>query len=148
MALQLDLLLGHPEYPLGARHPTSGSLSLCALVASDVWAYKAVHPTRSEMPFAVLLLLATLAALAEAGGAGSAATTTVPAGSDLTLPVVFPAHEVTEDDAYLCTAVDIPDKPLKLVGIESTSDQRIVHHMLLFGERRVWACAQPSASRL
>lgn len=88
------------------------------------------------MASAILSLLVLLAASAGGGGATVAtATGAVPAGSDLTLPVVFPEHEVTQDDAYLCTAVKLPDKPLKLVGIESTSDQRIVHHMLLFGER-------------
>ncbi|KAL4442992.1 hypothetical protein ABPG77_008483 [Micractinium sp. CCAP 211/92] len=91
------------------------------------------------MASAILSLLVLLAASAGGGGATVAtATGAVPAGSDLTLPVVFPEHEVTQDDAYLCTAVKLPDKPLKLVGIESTSDQRIVHHMLLFG------CEEPA----
>lgn len=95
------------------------------------------------MASAILSLLVLLAASAGGGGATVAtATGAVPAGSDLTLPVVFPEHEVTQDDAYLCTAVKLPDKPLKLVGIESTSDQRIVHHMLLFGEPRRHRAAQ------
>ncbi|KAL4457726.1 hypothetical protein ABPG75_012591 [Micractinium tetrahymenae] len=101
---------------------------------------------RSHMPVLALLLLAALAAPAAAGGATTGSTGGAPAGSDLNLPVVFPEHEVTGDDAYLCTAVQIPDKPLKLVGIEPTSDQRIVHHMLLFGCKHpaqtatVWDC--------
>ena len=49
--------------------------------------------------------------------------------------MVFPEHPTDEEDAYLCTTIKLPDRPLKLVGIEPTSDQRIVHHMLLFGER-------------
>lgn len=52
------------------------------------------------------------------------------------LPVVLPEHPTSEPDAYLCTSVPLPDRPLKLVGIASNSDQRVVHHMLLFGERR------------
>lgn len=51
------------------------------------------------------------------------------------LPVVFPEHPVAERDAYLCTSLELPDRPLKLVGVHPTSDQRIVHHMLLFGAR-------------
>lgn len=93
------------------------------------------------MYFAFLLLLVALAASGGSGGGIAAAANSAPTGSDITLPVVFPEHEVTEDDAYLCTAVQIPDKPLKLVGIESTSDQRIVHHMLLFGEQAHWGGA-------
>lgn len=55
-------------------------------------------------------------------------------GETFELPVRFPEHPTDEEDAYLCTAIKLPDQPLKLVGIEATSDQRIVHHMLLFGE--------------
>ena len=76
---------------------------------------------------AVLVLLSETSQGARAiGGAGAAIET-------LELPVVFPEYEVTENDAYLCTSVPLPDRPLKLVGVESTSDQRIVHHMLLYG---------------
>jgi hypothetical protein len=48
--------------------------------------------------------------------------------------------KVDHEDAYLCTAVPLPDEPLKLVGIEPLAKQEIVHHMLLFGE------AQPNAA--
>ena len=86
----------------------------------------------------LLAALALLLALVASG------TTAEPAQAEGTLPkqdaqgvfeqqVVFPEYPTDEQDAYLCSAVALPDKPLKLVGIESTSDQRIVHHMLLFG---------------
>ncbi len=35
--------------------------------------------------------------------------------------------------AYLCTAVQLPDQALKLVGVEPLAKQEIAHHMLLFG---------------
>jgi hypothetical protein len=49
--------------------------------------------------------------------------------------------KVDYEDAYLCTAVPLPDEPLKLVGIEPLAKQEIAHHMLLFGE-------QPTAARV
>ena len=64
-----------------------------------------------------------------------------PKAATLQIPVVFPEHPTTEPDAYLCTAVPLPDRPLKLVGVEPTSDEEFVHHMLLFGATvrlRVW----------
>jgi hypothetical protein len=76
---------------------------------------------------AVLILLPATSHGALATGGSRAVSDT------LELPVVFPEYEVTENDAYLCTSVPLPDRPLKLVGVESTSDQRIVHHMLLYG---------------
>lgn len=85
---------------------------------------------------ALLALLAAAAALLASGAAAAAAA------SDATkqqhtfdLPHIFPEHPVDEKDAYLCTALELPDRPLKLVGVHPTSDQRIVHHMLLFGAR-------------
>jgi hypothetical protein len=79
---------------------------------------------------------------------GKAAAEPDSLAGDLELPVVLPEHPTDEKDAYLCTSVQLPDRPLKLVGIASTSDQRIVHHMLLFGEhgscRRGFACLRLS----
>ena len=46
----------------------------------------------------------------------------------------MPAYEVHQEDSYLCTAVPLPDAPLKVVGIEPLAKQEIAHHMLLFGE--------------
>ncbi|EFN58531.1 hypothetical protein CHLNCDRAFT_34137 [Chlorella variabilis] len=80
---------------------------------------------------------------AESGGAE-------PSGA-FELPVVLPEYPTNEEDAYLCTSVPLPDRPLKLVGISSNSDQRIVHHMLLFGCKapaqtaEVWNCRMMSA---
>lgn len=48
---------------------------------------------------------------------------------------LMPDYSVEHEEAYLCTAVPLPDKPLKLVGIEPLSTQQVVHHMLLFGAR-------------
>lgn len=78
------------------------------------------------LAFVVLLWATSHGAEAAKASAGAPSDT-------LELPVVFPEYEVTENDAYLCTSVPLPDRPLKLVGVESTSDQRIVHHMLLYG---------------
>lgn len=78
-----------------------------------------------------LALLACALALAPVAlGEGSPAQSS----DTLDLRVMLPPHATDEEDAYLCTAVKLPDRPLKLVGVEPTSDQRIVHHMLLFGE--------------
>lgn len=82
---------------------------------------------------------------------GKAAAEPDSLAGDLELPVVLPEHPTDEKDAYLCTSVQLPDRPLKLVGIASTSDQRIVHHMLLFGCKypaqtgSVWNCRMRSA---
>lgn len=46
----------------------------------------------------------------------------------------MPDFKVDYVDAYLCTAVPLPDEPLKVVGIEPLAKQEIAHHMLLFGE--------------
>ena len=100
--------------------------------------------------FPLVGLLALLLALVAAAG------TAEPAQAEGNLPkqdaqgvfeqqVVFPEYPTDEQDAYLCSAIALPDKPLKLVGIESTSDQRIVHHMLLFGAPPK-CCGVPAAA--
>lgn len=83
----------------------------------------------------MLAALLAVVATAQAGGQAAGPPSPAPGGDTFELPVVFPEHPTDEEDAYLCTAVKLPDRPLKLVGIEPTSDQRIVHHMLLFGEQ-------------
>lgn len=45
----------------------------------------------------------------------------------------MPEFQVTKEDAYLCTAIALPDEPLKLVGVEPLAKQEIAHHLLLFG---------------
>lgn len=42
-------------------------------------------------------------------------------------------YKVEHEDAYLCTAVPLPDEPMKLIGIEPLAKQEVAHHMLLFG---------------
>lgn len=68
--------------------------------------------------------------------------------SDLVLDAVMPPLDLSTEDEYLCTTVDIPLEPMKLVGIESLSKADVVHHMLLFGcatsppkaDGNVWKC--------
>ena len=71
-------------------------------------------------------LLALLAAVALLAGAGA---------EELDLDAIMPPYEANHRDAYLCTTVPLPDRQLKLIGIEPLSKQDVVHHMLLFGER-------------
>lgn len=85
---------------------------------------------------AVLGVLLAILAVVRADGKPAAAPPAPAPGETFELPVRFPEHPTDEEDAYLCTAIKLPDQPLKLVGIKATSDQRIVHHMLLFGEAR------------
>ena len=51
-----------------------------------------------------------------------------------TLEMRMPPFEVEKEDTYLCTAVELPSKPLKLIEVEPHSEQDTVHHMLLFGK--------------
>lgn len=84
----------------------------------------------------VFLLWAALGGLASDTARAADPARPNPDQDDLTIPLVFPEHAVEEPDAYLCTAVPLPDRPLKLVGVTPTSDEEIVHHMLLFGAGR------------
>lgn len=53
------------------------------------------------------------------------------------LNATMPAYDVPGDDAYLCTSVALPsNEPLQLIGFHPLSSKEVVHHMLLFGERR------------
>ncbi len=38
------------------------------------------------------------------------------------------------EDAYICTTLPLPEQPMKLVGVEPLAEQKVVHHILLFGE--------------
>eukprot|EP00210_Caulerpa_lentillifera_P005706 g5457.t1 len=49
------------------------------------------------------------------------------------LSIAMPPMEVHYNDAYLCTSVQLPTKSLKLTSVEPRADQKVVHHMLLFG---------------
>lgn len=63
----------------------------------------------------------------------------------------MPAYPTVREDEYLCTTIELPDRPMKLVGVESLSDQGTVHHMLLFGCKTpsgtdpVWPCRMRAA---
>lgn len=50
-----------------------------------------------------------------------------------TLDIRMPAYPSDEADTYLCTSVQLPATPLKLIAVEPLSDKDTVHHMLLFG---------------
>lgn len=50
---------------------------------------------------------------------------------ELRMPAGVP---VSGEDAYVCTTVQLPDRPYKLTGVEPLARQETVHHMLLFGE--------------
>ena len=80
----------------------------------------------------VLLALGLLVAL----GAAMAEVDPVDESSVVELDAIVPPHPTEHEDEYLCTAVELPEKPMKLIGVESLSDQGTVHHMLLFGEER------------
>lgn len=54
--------------------------------------------------------------------------------NDVIIDAIMPPYEVTEEDAFICTAVPIPTAARKLVAVEPLSEQLVVHHMLLFGE--------------
>jgi hypothetical protein len=45
------------------------------------------------------------------------------------------SYRVTSQDSYVCTVLQLPKQGHKLVGVVPMADQKIVHHILLFGER-------------
>lgn len=73
-------------------------------------------------------------------------------GADVSvLDALMPPFETTQEDEYLCTAIDLPEKPMQLIGVEPLSEQGTVHHMLLFGcheaaqREMVWPCRMTPA---
>lgn len=68
------------------------------------------------------------------------AAAAAPSTLDITVPE---SVKVEGEDSYICITKPLPDKPLKLVGVEPMAKQEVVHHILLFGEQLVaWAlCA-------
>ena len=52
------------------------------------------------------------------------------------IEAIMPPHPTTREDEYLCTSIELPDKPMKLTSVEPLADQSTVHHMLLFGEKK------------
>ena len=63
-----------------------------------------------------------------------------------TLDAIMPPHPTQQVDEYLCTTIELPDAPMKLVGIEPLADQATVHHMLLFGKKNYYFSAVLSLS--
>ena len=51
----------------------------------------------------------------------------------ISVDAIMPPHPTDREDEYLCTAVELPDRPMKLIGVEPLADMATVHHMLLFG---------------
>jgi hypothetical protein len=60
---------------------------------------------------------------------------------ELRLSIRLPDFEEKGDDAYLCTAVRVPQNARNVIRIEPEATADVVHHMLLFG-------ASPTDSRL
>jgi peptidylamidoglycolate lyase len=53
----------------------------------------------------------------------------------LELNITVPqSYKVVGDDQYVCTVVELPSSPQKLVGVIPLAEQSVVHHILLFGE--------------
>jgi hypothetical protein len=71
----------------------------------------------------------------------SAAAAAAPTTLDITVPE---SVKVQGEDSYICITKQLPDKPLKLVGVEPLARQEVVHHILLFGE---WPCQLSLISR-
>lgn len=71
-----------------------------------------------------LAAVALLLAAAAVAGDNSSFEITIPDG-----------YKVKGLDAYVCTTLELPNKPAKLVGVEPLAKQEVVHHILLFGER-------------
>ena len=68
--------------------------------------------------------------------AGTPADSSSDAGSgpgEFAVEARLPPFQSNEEDAYLCTSVQLPDESLKLVGVDPLSRKEVVHHMLLFG---------------
>lgn len=56
------------------------------------------------------------------------------AGEGMTFEITVPEEVKPKgQDAYICTTLQLPNKPYKLVGVEPLGEQKVVHHILLFG---------------
>lgn len=62
------------------------------------------------------------------------------------MDALMPPYATKSKDEYLCTSVQLPERPMKLVGVQSLAEATVVHHILLFGCRApakdvpVWSC--------
>jgi hypothetical protein len=79
-------------------------------------------------PLAILGLL--LASAGVACGQSAAPNDT------FTIDAILPPFPTDQPDAYLCTSLQLPNRPLKLTGVEAVAEQEVVHHILLFGKLR------------
>lgn len=93
------------------------------------------HPLPAAWALALLLLLA-----AAARPAAAADDTSV-----IEMDAILPPHETLEEDEYLCTAIKLPERAMKLISVESLSEQATVHHMLMFGAPAA-SCLPPPPS--
>jgi hypothetical protein len=71
------------------------------------------------------LYLLSLLAAASLSGAENA--------TSRSFELIVPEYKVVEEDAYVCTTMQLPERPHKLVGVEPLAEQKVVHHILLFG---------------
>lgn len=51
----------------------------------------------------------------------------------LTLNATVPPFTPDGEDAYICTVLELPEKPHRLIGVLPQAKQEIVHHILLYG---------------
>ena len=84
----------------------------------------------SRMAAPLSLLLLALWAVAS----GPRATMASTPKEDLVFNITVPDFDVQGEDSYVCTTVKLPERSLKLVGVEALARQEVVHHILLFGE--------------
>ncbi len=48
--------------------------------------------------------------------------------------VTVPPYELQQEDAYLCVAKLLPPNPHKLIGVIPRAEQKVTHHILIYGE--------------
>ena len=83
----------------------------------------------SRMALLLALLLGVVLAQQQQGGVAHAASEP----RDLVFNITVPDFDVKGEDSYVCTTVKLPDRSMKLVGVEALARQEVVHHILLFG---------------
>lgn len=70
---------------------------------------------------------------------------TVVDAAGMTFEITVPENvKPNTQDAYVCTTLQLPDTPYKLVGVEPLGEQKVVHHILLYGEFRAALCMHQS----
>lgn len=51
--------------------------------------------------------------------------------------MTVPPYELQQEDSYLCVAKLLPPNPHKLIGVIPRAEQKVTHHILIYGERGV-----------